>query len=122
MRISDWSSDVCSSDLKKKAPPQKTASRTSMPQASGVIVSPLPFSIARLRRDCRWAAALCCQHAPQLRNGGMRGGEDRAAGHRRDLARHEPHRELAQHQAVAVGDARSEEHTSELQSLMSPSY
>src|SRR3546814_19870166 len=62
MRISDWSSDVCSSDLnapspsKQRAPPRQACLR------------PVLLAVAVLRH-CRYA---CGQYQPRL----LRGGED----------------------------------------------
>src|SRR3546814_6095370 len=95
MRISDWSSDVCSSDLLGEAPLQG-------------------------RRPLLMAVALGLA-AAQVGNAGeraggdrrrQRGGEDEAGG--------EAAHEVAE--SGGGGDIRSEEHTSELQSLMRISY
>src|SRR3546814_4573501 len=102
MRISDWSSDVCSSDLpphiadddRRKLPPARLADRPR--KAEG---QPAP---ARARRD-----AVARPRTLARRRAGSRhiDGDPRSgrAGHRH-------HRR------------RSEEHTSELQSLMRISY
>src|SRR3546814_7004850 len=86
MRISDWSSDVCSSEL-------------------------LASSRLRARRQ------------PVLPAVPQRGGQD--AIHRRcrlDRRRGGGERAAASHHALWRGRSRSEEHTSELQSLMRISY
>src|SRR3546814_9344089 len=119
MRISDWSSDVCSSDL------------------GGVVVEGFPFDIgtakpvfALLRRAPRdgdqpaqlriAVAVLDQQHQPQPVVEAELGADDEVdAGDFRRVARAH-----AAGQGAFVGDRprRSEEHTSELQSLMRLSY
>src|SRR3546814_5223667 len=91
VRISDWSSDVCSSDLPNGAP--HGAPRPGLRPAGG-----LP---RRLRRE---------QH-PNLRRGGDGG---LGAGRQSVQAPRRPDPQS--------GRGRSEEHTSELQSLMRISY
>src|SRR3546814_8075333 len=103
MRISDWSSDVCSSDL-------PAAGRRQ------------PAGAARFRRHLGGCADQLGAHwfdvANDLRAGLLRGGNDAcrcvASGPgslRRDLS-----------SLAAAVRRRSEEHTSELQSLMRISY
>src|SRR3546814_5547023 len=86
MRISDWSSDVCSSDLERAA--------------VGVEIRHQPVRLERARGRIHVAVR---------------------AGQHRGAVEHQP--VLPAHR-VEVGDAhrRSEEHTSELQSLMRISY
>src|SRR3546814_3215974 len=94
MRISDWSSDVCSSDL---AEVRRRIQRARLRQQS-------------LRRETRG----------ELRQvqGGRRG---RGAGRGANRARQA--REAGEGRiGAAAGPRRSEEHTSELQSLMRISY
>src|SRR3546814_2676653 len=117
MRISDWSSDVCSSDLKSQRHLQ------ARPQG-------------------RWIVVQCESHVVQLGHGGDEAEAEAAA--RGAAAGIEPHEALqhaltvfGRNAGAAVGDgqpgslpggdeaeadARSEEHTSELQSLMRISY
>src|SRR3546814_8424144 len=119
MRISDWSSDVCSSDLdallRRFAAPRRRRRRAE---------------VHRLAADRRLGAA------GQARQVGE--GDHHRADHREEHAEVEAHRrrqlELLQegqlHVTVVAGQegppgepgARSEEHTSELQSLMRNSY
>src|SRR3546814_5460067 len=103
MRISDWSSDVCSSDLLGGAPVHAPRSRIIAPaslrgsQNKERIMAPYPKAASRAR------AALRRRH--------------------RQLGQLVVDR--AQHQRlepVPYLDVRSEEHTSELQSLMRISY
>src|SRR3546814_2411425 len=114
MRISDWSSDVCSSDLGRAQALRLAAGRA----AGAVTVVPRIHVHVRplLRRG---------HEALQVQRGGDAAGHARGAavGDVGDVAgqvaqvrppqRHPPHR---------VAHARSEEHTSELQSLMRNSY
>src|SRR3546814_8587886 len=111
MRISDWSSDVCSSDL------ARTWRRTP---PCGLPTTPL----RPCRRDCSasWNLSLL---VPQL--GGVENVELRARrGLRVGTARKRmPHRRWPAHGPWPPRQhlmARSEEHTSELQSLMRISY
>src|SRR3546814_10598376 len=104
MRISDWSSDVCSSDLAPERYPAAAALRLA------------PGS-ARTDGIGRRAG---------LRSGDGRGAEG-AGQRRRDPHQHQGHddphsrrRDGRPYRAGAAG--RSEEHTSELQSLMRSSY
>src|SRR3546814_7878935 len=106
MRISDWSSDVCSSDLSclARAGGGPHPCRLAVPPAS------------RHRRTRRAALA-----------GGSGGGRDRGcfAPAPASAPRRSPRRARGRPRAGACagsGDARSEEHTSELQSLMRISY
>src|SRR3546814_3540840 len=84
MRISDWSSDVCSSDLT-----EKVWSLTNASIEPEWVISELPHLLARRRFDPRWSCA----------QGRVIGSEQ-----------------------VSLFGLRSEEHTSELQSLMRISY
>src|SRR3546814_7174938 len=102
MRISDWSSDVCSSDLhavaEAKGPPQRAGVPPAYRRGTG----------ARPRRGCRDHGRERHRHHARL----LRPAIDRWPGH------------------VATAplwdrprlSCRSEEHTSELQSLMRISY
>src|SRR3546814_6383814 len=91
MRISDWSSDVCSSDLFVAA-----------------ILQHVPgFQRARVEHAVEFAARVVLV----------------AAGHARHRARPgQCRRERGRRQFPHRADGRSEEHTSELQSLMRLSY
>src|SRR3546814_4142704 len=106
MRISDWSSDVCSSDLRR--------SYSAPGRGQGNALS------GRLRRI----------RAPESRTIGADGSRPRtASGGAREVAGLcRPKQRTSQHcQASAIArngacEDRSEEHTSELQSLMRISY
>src|SRR3546814_5602371 len=110
MRISDWSSDVCSSDLHAKA------------EAGDVGGHRLAVALRRVAR--RHMADLVAQHAGHLSL--VLGKGEQAAGDVDVAARQ---REGIHHRGVENGEGeiqvralRSEEHTSELQSLMRISY
>src|SRR3546814_4179766 len=100
MRISDWSSDVCSSDLGAEEPP-----RVSAPPAGATPIAMIT-AIDRARRlfpqaafsGVQFPAADAPYYAVQLRQPGEAG------------------------RAYGTTLVRSEEHTSELQSLMRTSY
>src|SRR3546814_10580263 len=102
MRISDWSSDVCSSDLAGRPRQGRAAAAVRLRRLRepagrrGRVQQPAPRRAVRDADDDRLGD-------PALLRGAVGG-----AGH---AAR-----------AGAVADARSEEHTSELQSLMRISY
>src|SRR3546814_1359822 len=102
MRISDWSSDVCSSDLR--------------------LAAPLPFAVPveRLREQRAPAVELFARRLgyrsiPRL----QRDRNHRLFGHAHLVGAGEPVGDSRQRQ---VGAGRSEERTSELQSLMRISY
>src|SRR3546814_3506577 len=110
MRISDWSSDVCSSDLPYAAIPyigdelnEKIASLRADPQI-GVILFQRPY-FANRDDAC----------GPSLGTA-----EDRDAWWLGRTADFEP--PFVSDQAHEAAETRSEEHTSELQSLMRISY
>src|SRR3546814_1371798 len=90
MRISDWSSDVCSSDL------TRPKSRSQAPISSRRTVR------TRLARRLRRLSGDCAQHNPE--------------------PAHFLRSEQTTDAATPITRARSEEHTSELQSLMRISY
>src|SRR3546814_5037817 len=98
MRISDWSSDVCSSDLDRRSDPQSSRLRPLAGEQS------LPGG-----RPCAGGANPGAVESRQVR-----GWHESA---RLDV--HDPAQPLLLGASQA---ARSEEHTSELQSLMRISY
>src|SRR3546814_9937441 len=102
MRISDWSSDVCSSDLDRRDDARGVDLERQM-----AAVGLHPAALRRALRILDEDAALRAFHEADEGDDDDRAandGEDRAAAHR------------------AFADLRSEEHTSELQSLMRISY
>src|SRR3546814_9032540 len=115
MRISDWSSDVCSSDLldlRRQAVAERLLALDLPPQQ-------------RLRRLELGDVADHREHDPETASGrGMQQGTQLAAQQGRaveaDADRAPAHRRIRLPAAAPVG--RSEEHTSELQPLMRISY
>src|SRR3546814_3608170 len=110
MRISDWSSDVCSSDLRQPERPAKRAVCEALDRPA----------VDRREQHCR------NQHDEQRERYPCHA--DRAEDEERDQRN-----EGADHEDLAMGEidhaddavdhrVRSEEHTSELQSLMRTSY
>src|SRR3546814_9275604 len=130
MRISDWSSDVCSSDLKPAKEEEKPAKEAvaedeeeedeaaaSTPEGKRVKASPLARKIAKEKGiDISKVA------------GSAPGGRIV----KKDVEAYEPEKAAPAAEAgasakpaaasVVAGQERSEEHTSELQSLMRISY
>src|SRR3546814_5569974 len=115
MRISDWSSDVCSSDLRPLAQPVRLGEQRPRRRALRIVAQPrgaVGDEARIVALDVRYRAR---EHGRVARIGLER--EPRRE-HRAIGGRHE--RELA---LRGTGRAlRSEEHTSELQSLMRISY
>src|SRR3546814_8586429 len=117
MRISDWSSDVCSSDLLHRA--IEFLDQFGGRHAGAPLVSRLELNgrlehLERRRIGCGFGATSLAKHAADL-------------GHGFDepIGLLEQRRCLGSRQARQGGghvEQRSEEHTSELQSLMRISY
>src|SRR3546814_2436498 len=111
MRISDWSSDGCSSDL----------SRSRISSQSGARAAQAAFGVETSAPAGAAAAAVMAVSAAVGRPSGTRRGPERQ-GHDRP----EPVGSAAVEVDGRCGEAdradRSEEHTSELQSLMRTSY
>src|SRR3546814_3072880 len=105
MRISDWSSDVCSSDLDPELPPEKLIT------AGGEIIHEL--GTARMGPDPRSSVVDSYGQTWEVGNLVLMDGAIFASG-----AHKNPTLTIL---ALALR-ARSEEHTSELQSLMRISY
>src|SRR3546814_1821483 len=104
MRISDWSSDVCSSDLSRGNPWQQVAEARRLSRPGAVAQDRGLPAQRRLGSPVR------------IRRPG--GAGEHAVALLLHPARRSRHRDLDAVDAVA----RSEEHTSELQSLMRISY
>src|SRR3546814_7666649 len=105
MRISDWSSDVCSSDLHPSLQQRPIDARYSDEAGHGHVTWRAKFQISR--QACHTAMGWLVRPKKQRRRRKMTGDESREAS------------------GSAVGQTarlRSEEHTSELQSLMRISY
>src|SRR3546814_6362243 len=120
MRISDWSSDVCSSDLRSLFPqPRLELVRRGIDQQIGGIDAALVGLVARRPQD-----AIVLRQRPLdvhvlhedvelLAQQRLQVARDRACPEQVHVARILPDQ---------IAEARSEEHTSELQSLMRISY
>src|SRR3546814_9712354 len=112
MRISDWSSDVCSSDLGAQLPSRYDQCRGRRKQS--VRLCRTQFAADRARVECG-----CCR-APDA---DRRGAERRLRQLRqRDDAQAWPDLQPQHGLHIESILGRSEEHTSELQSLMRISY
>src|SRR3546814_7968222 len=113
MRISDWSSDVCSSDLLRQHLARDLLGHVWLHvllALEGVVeLAPGGKRVGRLRFEDR-------HHQPRLR---LRDRDEQRAGG--DVARLRLPAAF-QRQALVALDRRSDEHTSELQSLMRISY
>src|SRR3546814_1324026 len=118
MRISDWSSDVCSSDL---AGNRNSFHRPLGPACARAAtrLRALPDAVRRQRQSRRHDVRRRAVHACRIAGWRAVPGELRY----RALL---PDRQIARHALQEAGDVgrvrRSEEHTSELQTLMRISY
>src|SRR3546814_4713915 len=117
MRISDWSSDVCSSDL---------AGAVAARHPAGRIRRRFPDVALSHRRHQHRRPEGTPAAAPPAGDGcpAGRGGTQpqRSAGRGRTRRRYVPDSARRVNGGSSEGPARSEEHTSELQSLMRISY
>src|SRR3546814_8893282 len=109
MRISDWSSDVCSSDL-----PMKVSQACS---SSGV-------STLSRAADSKCSTMCCCRRVQYIARPLLRARRCQRTRHSRT---DRPRERSSTRRVTGVDDllrgcARSEEHTSELQTLMRISY
>src|SRR3546814_7255061 len=114
MRISDWSSDVCSSDLQKGGDLRRRATGDHLVEpAVASFVKPFPVGDQHRRAKVDLAADAAravfppCEDRPPGRPAHLQRAGDPGA-----VRRFQPCRDCR----------RSEEHTSELQSLMRTSY
>src|SRR3546814_7685918 len=118
MRISDWSSDVCSSDLQKLVEKlkQRTGEKTSSLQALGRIERD-SVKGRSARHTERWDRLRDEQRADREKR------KDKPAAQRKSAESAKPSglAERIADRALSAA-SRSEEHTSELQSLMRISY
>src|SRR3546814_1596117 len=119
MRISDWSSDVCSSDLQDRAAHEEQMGQEKRPADAQPV-----DDVSDAEKDKRLRAVVGGHQQPELRHGKVevaldhrRHGKDR---HDIQRAQNVGHSENAKASLPCV--CRSEEHTSELQSLMRISY
>src|SRR3546814_7086168 len=118
MRISDWSSDVCSSDLGFRHQPVLRAVRALWLRQR---VRPARDGLHRVPRTGPGTTARLGNHLRVLSRGQLAGP---ARGHlpARTGASRQRTGAAARQRAAGAGNHRSEEHTSELQSLMTISY
>src|SRR3546814_7352861 len=110
MRISDWSSDVCSSDLTREAARGELIDRwdrerQAEPSASRIILTHTNSEVRELNEAARGSMRAAGDLGDDVAIKVERGARDFASGDRIIFLRN-----------------RSEEHTSELQSLMRISY
>src|SRR3546814_2123379 len=125
MRISDWSSDVCSSDLGLRIPNPQSRIPALLQQQH--VASAVELGTGRELGDQERAAVVRAQRGHGADREARReaaaesGSDDRVAdldvGRQRDVGQFE-----LVAAALAVSHQRSEEHTSELQSLIRSSY
>src|SRR3546814_8090805 len=134
MRISDWSSDVCSSDLGSlgegvDGPEADESAEHDHHEEADDAAPDEPFDgLVRARRRERLAAGVLAheQTADVVADGAEDGGEEDAGAvvadreHQCGEGPEEAHPQDAEQRDADVH--RSEEHTSELQSLMRSSY
>src|SRR3546814_1560359 len=120
MRISDWSSDVCSSDLRLHRQVGEVGVVARLPQLRTVLLPSRPFEIC--------AAVVARDLANQLgllagaRLGAVELEEQRRLHRIVELGVVIDRLHLQLVEQLDAGDRRTEEHTSELQSLMRISY
>src|SRR3546814_10177872 len=122
MRISDWSSDVCSSDLRASAEGNAAQLEHMSVQRTVTAIADADLSNATLRLEAWKSADLSAQSAgdalARTERGYQLGQIDLA-----DLLYARRQANAARRSEImARSEARSEEHTSELQSLMRTSY
>src|SRR3546814_4227121 len=122
MRISDWSSDVCSSDLAVHQEVRRffaTADRDIAPAGEQAVGQAGLAHRLHLARGDDDIGVDIVEHQRQRDGGQAREGFH---GHASPFARGSTMRPAIAEAATSSGDPRSEEHTSELQSLMRISY
>src|SRR3546814_2467244 len=121
MRISDWSSDVCSSDLASHF--EIAQHHHGVAQIGDVQGRIHRANQAVLGEDKDGEYALLSQIAEQFMH---LQDQEPLVGHRAEIAveavDHDDARAVLLHAGADIGRERSEEHTSELQSLMRISY
>src|SRR3546814_4881192 len=125
MRISDWSSDVCSSDLDPEAKPEIDQDETSENEGED---ESQPGEDGEDKDDSGGAQDQQVDARPELSDGE---GEEDDQGEAEGESDGETDADLGEDGAAGMlpvrpnrpfSDLRSEEHTSELQSLISSSY
>src|SRR3546814_1671897 len=123
MRISDWSSDVCSSDLTSIY----ASSSIQTPGFSTMLVEPNHARTEQLRSALNPLLSLLPETATKVQKVDGLGAHNWARGHDYAVIPETFDRQITSENAVGSIDRmklmrRSEEHTSELQSLMRISY
>src|SRR3546814_4121493 len=112
MRISDWSSDVCSSDLTML--PTILALQNDLAEGQATSVKLTEAALARIADPSGEGSRAFTETWPEQALAAARASDIlRAAGLSRSPIEGLP---------ISIKDLRSEEHTSELQSLMRTSY
>src|SRR3546814_6634365 len=139
MRISDWSSDVCSSDLARRANPGRTAADAQLwavdpasaafDDADELVGDPAVIGERRMGVAAAEIEAREVQRRDAVGQSGPQHCRDRCDLGKEEVRSHQgearprlPRGECGAKTGRSVGAARSEEHTSELQSLMRISY
>src|SRR3546814_9645520 len=120
MRISDWSSDVCSSDLTREAARGELIDRwdrerQAEPSASRIILTHTNSEVRELNEAARGSMRAAGDLGDDVAIKVERGARDFASGDRIIFLRNERSLEVK-------NGTRSEEHTTELQSLMRITY
>src|SRR3546814_1161407 len=124
MRISDWSSDVCSSDLEEHAPPLVRPARrprTENRNAANAIITDLNRQSGHHRLHSAYQLGVYRLHMIAPPRLVIVGRIRRRRSHRRWFGQHRA-RCLARVDGERQASPRSEAHTAELQSLMRISY
>src|SRR3546814_10098100 len=120
MRISDWSSDVCSSDLRRWADRAADLSATRSSPTGASVMDTLGWILPDGDKDLERAAALLERAHEATPGSGTIGYHDAVALHR--IGRDSAARQLLQSLLREARNFRSEEHTTELQTLLRISY
>src|SRR3546814_5490769 len=115
MRISDWSSDVCSSDLHKRGAAEFGRGAADLVLLDDMRLALVP-GVAAAQRDAELIGQIIGEIAVERRSLGAHVARGIAVEPR------QPDQIAGQPQQHVERGLRSEEHTSELQSLMRNSY
>src|SRR3546814_10605669 len=118
MRISDWSSDVCSSDLNRQCPQISANNKIRNRRSGGNLAAGFCFRERRGRRN------LCGHLREEHRLISLRSLLEFFSEKQRPCERQADKKDDSENAEKQVGHIypRSEEHTSELKSLMRNSY
>src|SRR3546814_8679521 len=121
MRISDWSSDVCSSDLGRTDVARHARRRAAVAPIDDPFDRHVVAGIERIEHHRIAFGNAAARFARYIERGGDIGHPDHELGFRARPARFGYAHDDG-NLDIAVGGDRSEEHTSELQSIMRHSY